>query len=86
MFKRVDENPSSSINKVYEEVRASFTRNLDEEVKMMFLQKFPPLRNLASLLYKRRREHIPSDPKTQAEFDVTLEMFKYKGVCYCHIS
>ena len=79
MFKRVDENPSYSMNKVYEEVRTSFTQNLDEEEKLMFLQQFPPFRNVASLLYKRRREHIPSDPKTQAEFDVTLEVFKYKG-------
>ena len=62
----------------------SFTENLDEDEKLLFLQKFPPLRNIAPHLYVRRREYIPADPKTQEEFDVYLEMFNYeegKGVC-----
>ena len=62
-----------------EEVRTSFTQNLDGEEKLMFLQKFPPFRNIGSTLYRKRREHIPADPGSQADFDVTLEMFKYKG-------
>ena len=66
-------------NKIYEDVRSSFTQNMDSDEKLMFLEKFPPFRNVAPILYRKRREHIPSDPKTQAEFDVTLEMFKYKG-------
>ena len=84
MFKKVDQDPSRSINKIYEEVRVSFTGNLDEDEKLLFLQKFPPLRNIAPHLYARRRDHIPADPKTQEEFDVYLEMFNYeegKGVC-----
>ena len=84
MFKKVDQDPSRSINKIYEEVRVSFTENLDGDEKLLFLQKFPPLRNIAPHLYARRREYIPADPKTQEEFDVNLEMFNYeegKGVC-----
>ena len=45
----------------------------------MFLQKFPPFRNNGCTLYRKRREHIPADPGSQADFDFTLEMFKYKG-------
>ena len=53
-------NRTISINKIYEEVRLSFTGNLDGDGKLLFLQKFPPLRNIAPLLYKRRRDHIPT--------------------------
>ena len=84
MFRKVDEDPSQSINKIYEEVRLSFTGNLDGDEKLLFLQKFPPLRNIAPLLYRRRRDHIPANPKTQEEFNVYLEMFRYmdgKGIC-----
>ena len=42
MFRKVDEDPSRSINKIYEEVRLSFTGNLDGDEKLLFLQKFPP--------------------------------------------
>ena len=42
MFKKVDQDPSRSINKIYGEVRVSFTENLDEDEKLLFLQKFPP--------------------------------------------
>ena len=39
MFRKVDEDPSRSINKIYEEVRLSFTGNLDGDEKLLFLQK-----------------------------------------------
>ena len=42
----------------YEEVRVSFTENLDEDEKLLFLQKFSPLRNIAPHLYARRRKFI----------------------------
>ena len=62
MSRRVDENPSQSANKIYEDVRSSFTQNMDSDEKLMFLEKFPPFRNVAPILYRKRREHIPSDP------------------------
>ena len=68
MFAKVEENPSQSVNQIYEEVRSSFAQKLAPENKQLFLQHFPPFRNIAPHLYHKRREKIPADPKTMKDF------------------
>ena len=46
---------------------------------MLFLEKFPKLKNIAPAMYRKRREFIPADPKTQTDLNLDLPMFLYNG-------
>ena len=70
MYVQLSENPSRSVNQIYESVRTSFTQNMEDDLRMLFLEKFPKLKNIAPALYRKRREFIPADPKTQTDLNL----------------
>ena len=77
MFEKVSQDPSRSINQIYEEVRNSFTQNMESQEKLLFLSAFPTFRDIQSSLYKKRREHIPPNPKKMTDLKLDLPLFKY---------
>ena len=46
MFLKISQDPSQSINKIYEEVRNSITQTMDSNEKLLFLSIFPAFRDL----------------------------------------
>ena len=52
---------------------------MEDDLRMLFLEKFPKLKKIAPTLYKKRREFIPADPKTQTDLNLDLPMFLYNG-------
>ena len=63
MLSKVEQNPLRSAIQIYEEVRNSFTQNMQSEEKVLFLSSFPTFRDFQTILYRKRRELIPPNPK-----------------------
>ena len=79
MLSKVTQDPTRSALSVYEEVRNSFTENMAPEEKFLFLSTFPTFNLFHHLLYRKRRELIPPNPKTMIELNVDLPMFQYSS-------
>ena len=77
MLSKVIEDPTRSALSVYEEVRNSFTQNMESENKLLFLSTFPTYREIQFQMYKERRKLIPPNPKTMTDLNVDLPMFQY---------
>ena len=77
MLLKVTQDPTRSAQSVYEEVRNSFTQNMEAEEKLLFLSNFPTFIEFQTRMYRKRRELIPPNPKTMIDFDVHLPMFQY---------
>ena len=65
MLNWVARDPTTSIPRIYLDVRSSFTKDMDIDSKMNFLQNLPNFRGVQSRLYKKRRDIIPPNPLTQ---------------------
>ena len=77
MLSKVTQDPTRSAQSVYEEVRNSFTQNMEAEEKLLFLSNFPTFKDFQTRMYRKRRELIPPNPKTMIDLDVHLPMFQY---------
>ena len=77
MLSKVTQDPTRSAQSVYEEVRNSFTQNMEAEEKLLFLSNFPTFKDFQTRIYRKRRELIPPNPKTMIDLDVHLPMFQY---------
>ena len=77
MLSKVTQDPTRSAQLVYEEVRNSFTENMESEEKFLFLSNFPTFKEFHTILYRKRRELIPPNPKTMIDLNVDLPMFQY---------
>ena len=77
MFEKVQQHPSKSCLQIYEEVRNSFTQDMDSQEKLLFLSDFPTFRDVQSNLYKKRRELIPPNPKKMIDLKLDLSLFLY---------
>ena len=60
MIFEVSQDPSRSVNQIYEEVRNSITQTMTTQEKQLFLSAFPTFRAIQSTLYKKRWELLPS--------------------------
>ena len=74
MLSKVIEDPTRSALSVYEEVRNSFTQNMESENKLLFLSTFPTYREIQFQMYKERRKLIPPNPKTMTDLNVEEEV------------
>ena len=54
MFLKIDQDPSRSINQIYEEVRNSTTQTMTSQEKQSFLSVFPSFRQIQAKLYRKR--------------------------------
>ena len=72
MYQRVEEDPTQKIPRIYQQVRAKFTENLDLDSRCAFLQEFPTYRAIQSGLYKRKYQFVPRDPAAMKDFDADL--------------
>ena len=77
MLSKVTQDPTRSAQLVYEEVRNSFTENMESEEKFLFLSNFPTFKEFHTILYRKRLELIPPNPKTMIDLNVDLPMFQY---------
>ena len=77
MEKMVADDPTQSIPEVYNEARKEFTKSMDMETKISFLQSLPSYRNLQSQLYKKRRDFIPPNPTEASGLDINSPWFIY---------
>ena len=73
-------DPTKPITEVYNEVRSNFTRDMELDEKITFLQDLPKFRSIQSDLYKKRREFIPPNPPTASGLDVDSDWFLYNSV------
>ena len=73
----VSNSKTLSAQSVYEEVRNSFTQNMEAEEKLLVLSNFPTFRQFQNQMYRKRRDLIPPNPKTMIDLDVHLPMFQY---------
>ena len=76
-MKGVTREKVSLLQYPYEEVRNSFTHNMESDQKMLFLSHFPKFRRIQNFLFRKRREIIPSNPKNMTELNVDLPMFQF---------
>ena len=51
--------------------------DMDSDARFQFLQDFPPLRDVTSGLYTKRRDFIPANPETMTDLDIDLSLFLY---------
>ena len=72
MIFEVSQDPSRSVNQIYEEVRNSITQTMTTQEKQLFLSAFPTFRAIQSTLYKKRRELLPPNPKRMTDFKLDL--------------
>ena len=77
MEKMVSDDPTQSIPEVYNEARKEFTKSMDMETKISFLQSLPSYRNIQSQLYKKRRDFIPPNPMEASGLDLNSPWFTY---------
>ena len=70
MISKVEQNPARSSVQIYEEVRNSFTHNMEPDEKMLFLSNFPKYRSIQNSLFRKRREIIPTNPRNMTELNV----------------
>ena len=69
MCEMVIEEPTRSLQEIYEEVRNQVTENMDSNTKLLFLQDFPTFFQIKTILVRKRREVIPADPKVMSGRD-----------------
>ena len=48
---------------------------MDSNEKLLFLHNFPTFLELKTILVRKRREVIPSDPKVMTDIDLSLPVF-----------
>ena len=77
MFLKIDQDPSRSINQIYEEVRNSTTQTMTSQEKQSFLSVFPSFRQIQAKLYRKRQELIPPNPKRMTDLKLDLPLFQY---------
>ena len=77
MIFEVSQDPSRSVNQIYEEVRNSITQTMTTQEKQLFLSAFPTFRAIQSTLYKKRWELLPPNPKRMTDFKLDLPLFQY---------
>jgi hypothetical protein len=65
LYATVEQNPTRSVNRIYESVRNDFARLLKEDQRLFFLVEIPTFRNIQKGLYKYRQKFIPKTPGTQ---------------------
>jgi hypothetical protein len=75
LYQAVEDDPLKSMNAIYEETRSEFTRPLDQDSQIIFLQDIPSLVAISANLYRKRREFIPREPKCQSDFDTSAACF-----------
>ena len=78
MNQMVLNEPTRSLQEIYELVRQRFTSEMDSNTKLMFLQDFPKFVDVKSTLLRKRREMIPPDPKHMCDIDTDLPVFLTK--------
>ena len=78
MCSMVLNDPTRSLQEIYEEVRNCCTEDMDANAKLLFLQDFPTYIEIKTILVRKRREVIPSDPKVMTDIDLSLPVFLYK--------
>ena len=72
MYSKIKEDPTRKMPRVYQEVTAKITENLDHEERCALLQEFPTYRAVQSRLYKKKYEFVPRDPEEMKDFDADL--------------
>ena len=72
MYCQVKEDPTKKIPRVYQEVTAKITENLDYDERCALLQEWPTFRAVQSRLYKKKYELVPRDPENMKDFDADL--------------
>ena len=78
MYSQVKKDPMKKISRVYQEVTAKITENLDYDERCALLQEWPTFRAVQSRLYKKKYELVPRDPENMKDFDADLH--------WCNIS
>ena len=78
MYSQVKKDPMKKISRVYQEVTAKITENLDYDERCTLLQEWPTFRAVQSRLYKKKYELVPRDPENMKDFDADLH--------WCNIS
>ena len=78
MCSMVLNDPMRSLQEIYEEVRNRCTEDMDANAKLLFLQDFPTYIDIKTILVRKRREVIPSDPKVMTDINLSLPVFLYK--------
>ena len=78
MYEIVLDEPTRSLQEIYEVVRQKYTAQMDSNTKLLFLQEFPRYLDLKSTLLSMRRQVIPPDPKFMTDINIDLPIFLYK--------
>ena len=71
MYSQVKKDPMKKISRVYQEVTAKITENLDYDERCALLQEWPTFRAVHSRLYKKF-ELVPREPENMKDFDADL--------------
>ena len=72
---QAQKDPTQPFPTLYQTVRASFTRSLTYDLKLLFLAQIPSYDTVQTSLYRIRRSFIPAAPVTQSELDINLDWF-----------
>ena len=72
---QAQKDPTQPFPTLYKTVRASFTRSLPYDLKLLFLAQIPSYDAVQTSLYRIRRSFIPAAPITQSELDINLDWF-----------
>ena len=72
MYSKIKEDPTKKIPRLYQEVRAKATENLDFGERCALLDEWPTYRAVQSRLYKKKYEFVPRDPESMKDFDADL--------------
>ena len=78
MYEIVLNEPTRSLQEIYEVVRQKYTAQMDSNTKLLFLQEFPRYLDLKSTMLSKRRQVIPPDPKFMTDINIDLPIFLYK--------
>ena len=63
MYLMVLNEPTRSLQEIFEVVRQKYTSHMDSSTKLHFLQEFPRFLDVKSAMLSVRRQVIPPDPK-----------------------
>ena len=72
MYCQVKEDPTKKIPRVYQEVTAKITENLDYDGRCALLQEWPTFHAVQSRVYKKKNKLVPRDPENMKDFDADL--------------
>ena len=70
---QVKNDPTQPFPTLYQTVRASFTRSLSYDLKILFLAQIPSFDVIQTSLYRIRRTFIPPAPVTQSDLNINLD-------------